>query len=441
MTDQATYVAEIGTFEPSVESKSRFEVRAQASTALFCPLVSRTADIAERLSVSLHVTTRADEPAQTSIEKLQRITGEIYVDESDEGSPVLLLRNDATNRAEVPLPVDVWVNADSSVRIYDGLDELEDSRRQLVVNALDREFELLRYTNVIVTRRIDIAESCSYITYIEGDRPYTKRLDQGRKSFIVHVKPRSVVRKFYNENGDRRAKSLREIGFYLHYGHAEVLPRLVDHREGSHITIDYLPGQTIREIGVADEQSRIDLTRRFANSVVELFGDATPVTDKLKSKYFGGVGASDNLRATVNQLGGLAPHYSDCDPFKDLLARVEKIRVSNELLIKLDWNSSNTIVSENEEFAFVDFEQAFVGTPEMLIGVLLHNPDWCARTLVKELRNQMQVSIGKEELSNMVHLGFAMVLVDSVTRSGSPWRRDRIESAYERHVLQRLAAI
>lgn len=266
-------------------------------------------------------------------------------------------------------------------------------------------------------------------------------LSRGRKSDVVHVKPRSVVRKFYNENGDKREKSLREIGFYLQYGHSKVIPRLVDYHEANYVTIDYLPGRTMSDIGIADESSRIDLTRRYADSVSALFGNAPPVTDELKSKYYDGVGATSCRQMTESQLRGLAPHYSNCAPFQELLARFGKIRVCNELLIKLDWNSSNTIVGEDGHFAFVDFEQAFIGTKEMLVGILLHNPNWCARTLVQELRNQMQVSLGVEELSNLVHIGFAMVLVDSIARSGSPWSRNRFMSAYERHVSQRLTAI
>ena len=266
-------------------------------------------------------------------------------------------------------------------------------------------------------------------------------LNQGRKSYVVHVKPHSVVRKFYNENGDRQAKSLREIGFYLHYGHSKVIPRLVDYHDSSHITINYRPGQTISEIGFADEDARIDLTRRYARTVSRLFKDANQVTDELKSKYYNGLGATAILQMTISQLRGLAPQYSDCAPFQEMLARLGKIRVYNELLIKLDWNSSNTIVSDDGDFAFVDFEQAFIGTAEMLVGILLHNPDWCARTLVKELRNLSLVSINDEQLSNTVHFAFACVLVDSVARSGSPWSRDRFIQAYERHVSQRLASI
>ncbi len=270
---------------------------------------------------------------------------------------------------------------------------------------------------------------------------YVDTLSQGRKSYVVHLKPRSVVRKFYNEKGDKREKSLREIGFYLQYAHSKVIPRLVDYHEANYVTIDYLPGRTMSDIGIADDSSRIDFTRRYARTVSRLFQDANPVTDELKNKYYNGMGATAILQMTIGQLRVLSRRYSDCAPFHEMLARLGKIRVYNELLIKLDWNSSNTIVEEDGQFAFVDFEQAFVGTKEMLVGILLHNPDWCARTLAQELRNQMQVSLDFEELSNMVHVGFAMVLVDSIARSGSPWNRDRFMSAYERHVSRRLVAI
>ncbi len=275
----------------------------------------------------------------------------------------------------------------------------------------------------------------------EKGSSHADTLNQGRKSYVIHVNPRSVVRKFYNENGDKREKSLREIGFYLQYGHSNVIPRLVDYHEANYVTIDYLPGRTMSDIGIADESSRIDLTRRFADSVSALFRNAPTVTDGLKSKYYDGIGAFSIVEKTVNQLREIARHYSDCQPFKNLLVRAEKTEPSSELLIKLDWNSSNTIVRENGQFAFVDFEQAFIGTKEMLVGILLHNPDWCARTLAQELRNQMQVSLDVEELSNMVHIGFAMVLTDSIVRSSTPWSRDRFMSAYERHVSQRLASI
>ena len=384
----------------------------------------------------------ADDPTREIAKPLLRVARNIFLDLSNDISLI-------TDRGEHPsqqvkkssFPIEVWEHPDEPVRIFSGIDELEDSSRQLVLDAINLDAAARPSTSVIVTQRVDIAQACTCITYIEDDRPYTNTLDQGQKSYVVHVKPHSVVRKFYNENGDKLLKSRREIGFYLHYQQSDVIPSLVNYREASYITIDYVPGKTISDLGFADNEARVDSTRRFARSISDLIGRAKPVTDELKNRYYNGLGASSNLQTTLNQLHRLAPNYIGCAPYQELIARVGQVQVSNEILIKLDWNSSNTIVNENGRLVFVDFEQAFIGTPEMLIGILLHNPDWCASTLLEEMQSQLQLSLDEEELSNMVHFALACVFVDSIARSGSPWSTYRLASAYERHVLDRLAAI
>lgn len=436
------YEAEIHTQDSRVHPIVRFEIRAHAVTALYCPLYSRTRDVVRGLSVYCQNSTTDDDPTREIAKPLRRVAREIILDPSNDASLVLNLGESSSKQVKwSSFPIEVWEPPDESVRIFSGIDEIDDASRQLVLDAINRDAAVRLSTSVIVTRRADIAQTCTYITYIEDDQPYTNTLDQGRKSYVVHVKRHSVVRKFYNENGDKLLKSRCEIGFYLHYQQSDVIPNLVNYREASHITIEYVPGKTISELGFADNGARVDFTRRFARSVGELICRANPVTDELKSKYYDGLGASAILETTTSQLHRLAPNYIGCAPYQELIARVGQVQVSNELLIKLDWNSSNTIVRENGRLVFVDFEQAFIGTPEMLIGMLLHNPDWCACTLMEELQSQLQLSLCDEELSNMVHFAFACVFVDSITRSGAPWSTHRLASAYELHVLDRLAAI
>ena len=221
------------------------------------------------------------------------------------------------------------------VAMFDRLDELDSVHLQVVLGAIRHEVDGFVPTSVIVTRRMEIAEICEKIIYLEGDQLYTETLKQGRKSFVVHLEPNAVVRKFYNDNGDKRTKSLREIGFYLHYAHSEAIPKLLDYRVADHISLGYLAGQSISEVSFVDEQMKIDLTRRFTHAVTDLIRDSKPVNDELKREYYSGVGARGNFEAVMNGLSALASHYAGCDRFQELVSMAEKTQVTNELLIKL----------------------------------------------------------------------------------------------------------
>ena len=439
--NQSTYVAKfVGNYIRG-EQNHHFEIKASTSTALFCPFSTSTSYVLNMLTVSQHAIPTDGERSKVESEKVRRVSQEIRVEQTAEGVYQVFLSNFESNQPTVLIPVDVWTNGNDGVVIYDRLDELDSIHLQIILNAIDQAVDGSSSTSVVVTRRLEIAEYCRNVVYVEDDRPYFETLNQGRKSFVVHLEPDAVVRKFYNNNGDKVAKSLREIGFYLHYGHSESIPKLLDYRIASHISIGYLSGQSLSKLRIKDDQSRIELTRRYALAVTQLFRDAKPISDVFKNEYYSGVGAKTNFEAVLDGLRALAAIYAGCDRFQELVSKVEKIRISDELVITLDWNSANVIVSANGQFSFIDFEQAFIGSSEMLAGILLHNPVWCARTLVRELRNQSLVCLDDEELSSTVHFAFAYVLIDSISRTGSPWSVDRFEAAFERHVTERLIAI
>ena len=60
-------------------------------------------------------------------------------------------------------------------------------------------------------------------------------LPQGRKSEVVLLPDGQSVKKSYNTNGDPMDKYCREVGFYSHYGHSGIIPRLLDSKPGEYI--------------------------------------------------------------------------------------------------------------------------------------------------------------------------------------------------------------
>lgn len=441
VTNQSIYVAECTKNHVRTERNLRFEIQAHSSIALFCPFAMITRDVLDNLTISQHVIDTSGECTDAKEDKLHRISRQIYIDRTDEGDYRVLRSRFESKQLAALVPVNVWSNGDDVVAIFDRLDDLDSVHLQVLLDAIGQDVDRFLSTIVIVTRRLDIAEICGKIVYIEDDTLYMETLNQGRKSFVVHLEPDAVVRKFYNDNGDKLTKSLREIGFYLHYAHSEAIPKLLDYRVANHISTAYLEGQAVDEINFADEKWKIELTKRYALAVTDLFRDSKPVNDELKREYYSGLGAQGNFEAVMNGLNALAAHFVGCDRLQKLVSTVEKMRVTDELLIKLDWNSSNVIVSKSGQIRFIDFEQAFIGTSEMLVGILLHNPVWCARTLVRELRNQTSVSLDAKALSITVHFAFAAVMIDSISRSGSPWSIDRFDLAFKRHVTERLEVI
>lgn len=439
--NQSTYVAEFVGKHAGGEQNRRFEIQTSTTTALFCPFSTRTSHVLDILTVSQRAMRSDGECSDVKREKVRCVSQEICVEQTAEADYQVLLSKSESKKPMVLIPVDVWTNGNDGVVIYDRLDELDSIQLQIVLNAIGQGVAGSWSTCVIVTRRLEIAEYCSNVVYVEDDRAYVETPNQGQKSFVVYLERDTAVRKFYNSNGDKVTKSLREIGFYLHYGHSEAIPKLLDYRIASHISIGYLSGQALSELTITDDQSRIELTRRYARAVTELFRDAKPISDEFKNKYYGGAGAKTNFEAVLNDLHALSSVYKTCDRFQELTSTVEKIRLSDELVIKLDWNSANVIVSTNGQFGFIDFEQAFIGSSEMLAGILLHNPVWCARTLIRELRNQSLVCLDDGELSIAVHFAFAYVMTDSISRTGSSWSIDRFEAAFERYVTERLIAI
>ena len=90
---------------------------------------------------------------------------------------------------------------------------------------------------------------------------------------------------------------------------------------------------------------------------------------------------------------------------------------------------------------FIDFEQAFVGTREMLAGILLHNPYWCARVVFSALCRRGFFARGADAIKLWIAFAFGAVLADSFARRGRYWPAARIESSYRRHVVERIAEL
>ena len=267
----------------------------------------------------------------------------------------------------------------------------------------------------------------------EGLRPF------GRKSRIDYL-PRGSVWKTYNQNDDPAGRFMREIGFYRHYGGSRLIPALLDSSPDEYIVIERVTGDLMRDVDLTTVDLNV-LTDRYVDAIVELFNVSAPGAD-LKDRYFRGTGADENLALLRDSLSRLASNGDECAPiFKVLGENIAKAELSDEVLIKLDWNPGNLFLRDGVVHKFIDFEQAFLGSREILVGVLLHNPAWPAHRLFSRLRDAGFFDADVSDLRHYLAFGFGSVVVDSMKRRGKPWGFSRLRTAFERHYRARIRSI
>ncbi|NKB72810.1 MAG: hypothetical protein GKR89_37545 [Candidatus Latescibacteria bacterium] len=175
----------------------------------------------------------------------------------------------------------------------------------------------------------------------------------------------------------------------------------------------------------------------FAEKVGELFGGPTGIDGTIKQKYFGGIGAEENLGLLHDGLSKLYGQYDGHPIIGDLLNSIARVEIDEECLIKLDWNPENVFLHDGKIHMHIDFEQAFIGTKTILVGILLHNPIWPAYQLIGGLKNAGLIPVGFSDLRTYLCYSFATVVVDSIYRRGTIWEVERLETAFERYVTVR----
>ena len=261
----------------------------------------------------------------------------------------------------------------------------------------------------------------------------------GRKSQIAYL-PDGSVRKTYNQNGDPAGRYRREVGFYRHYGGSQLIPTLLDSSPDVFIVIERVTGDLMRDVDLTTDDLDM-LTDSYVDQIAHLFNASAPCSD-LKDRYFKGRGADETLASLHESLSRLASNGDDCAPlFHELSEHVAKVELSDELLIKLDWNPGNLFLQDGVVYKFIDFEQAFLGSKEILVGVLLHNPVWPAFRLFSRLRDSGFFEADISDLRHYVAFGFGSVVVDSMERRGEAWGLSRIQTAFERHYSDRIRCI
>ncbi len=257
-------------------------------------------------------------------------------------------------------------------------------------------------------------------------------LPQGNKSTVQLGPDGESVIKRYNDNGDPREKCKREVAFYRMYGASELLPPLLDSGE-DWIRVGLVTEDRLSDVGVED---RGRFTRSYARALAAIFADAAvPDTAALEACRAG------SARVTRNRVIESLLRYASAQPQSAILDAIRfsvtRVVLTRDLLIKLDWNSGNVFVADGRVARFIDFEQAYVGTAEMLTGAVLLNPDFDAKVLFAELANAGMSAVGAAEIVHYMNLAFAQVLLDSVQRAGRPWPTERLEEAYRGHVYAR----
>lgn len=262
-------------------------------------------------------------------------------------------------------------------------------------------------------------------------------LPQGRKSRVEILPDGATVRKTYNGNGDPAERFCREVGFYTQYRDSRVVPQLVDYEPGRYITIERVTGQRLVEMAPLPHGVTESLADHYVDTLVELFGNSTGVDTEVKQRYYEGQGANDNIRLLIQDLDSLGRRYHGHEVIDDLRRSVAQVKADAELLIKLDWNAENLFVRDGRVHKLIDFEQAFIGTRNILVGILLHNPFWPAQRLFCGLR-QAGLFLGDVcEFRRYLCFAFAAVLADSVRRRGDIWSVGQLETTFERHVKAR----
>lgn len=261
----------------------------------------------------------------------------------------------------------------------------------------------------------------------------------GRKSRIDYM-PDGSVRKTYNQNDDPAGRFRREVGFYRHCGGSPLIPTLLDSRPDQYIVIERVTGDLMRDVDLKTVDPDL-LTDRYVDAILRLFDVPAPGAD-LKDRYFQGRGAEENLASLRDSLSRLASNGDECAPlYRELSENVASVELSDEVLIKLDWNPRNLFLRDGSVDKFIDFEQAFLGSREILVGVLLHNPVWPAHRLFSRLTDTGFFEADVSDLRHYVAFGFGSVVVDSMKRRGKPWGSSRLRRAYERHYRARIRSI
>ncbi len=261
----------------------------------------------------------------------------------------------------------------------------------------------------------------------------------GRKSRIDCL-PDGSVRKTYNQNDDPAGRFRREVGFYRHYGGSRLIPTLLDSSQDAYIVIERVTGDLMRDVDLTTVDLDL-LADRYVDAIAHLFNVPAPCTD-LKDRCFQGRGADENLDSLHDSLSRLASDDDDCAPiFKVLGENVTNVELSDEVLIKLDWNPRNLFLRDGVVHKFIDFEQAFLGSKEILVGVLLHNPAWPAHRLFSRLRDAGFFEADVSDVCHYLAFGFGSVVVDSTKRRGKPWGFSRLRTAFERHYCSRIRSI
>ncbi len=268
-----------------------------------------------------------------------------------------------------------------------------------------------------------------------------RELPQGRKSRIEVLPGGSKIKKTYNENGAPAQKYRREVGFYIHYGESDLIPRLIRSETDKNITIERITGQRLADQGPIHCEEMRTLADDYTQSLVELFAVSTGIDSKAREEYYGGLGAEDNLALLLAGLDRLGDQYDRHPIIVDLRSSVGQIELDEELLIKLDWNPGNVFFHHGRIHKFIDFEQAFIGTKAILAGILLHNPIWPAVRMFRGLKDGGFIKSGVRDFRKYICYGFSAVLVDSIQRRGGVWAPERLKSAFERHVTARYSEI
>ena len=265
------------------------------------------------------------------------------------------------------------------------------------------------------------------------------KTSSGRKSQIDYL-PDGSVKKTYIQNGDAAGRFRREVGFYRHYGESRVIPALLDSSPDASITIERVSGVLMQDVHLpTDDLGK--LTDSYVDQIADLFNVSAP-SSEFKSQYFDGQGAEENLASLRENLSRLASNGDECSPlFRELSDLAKNVGLSDELLIKLDWNPRNLFLRDLAVHKFVDFEQAFLGSKEILVGVLLHNPVWPACRLFSGLRDSGLFEASPSDLRYYVAFAFGSVVVDSIRRRGQAWEHSRLRSAFERHYTDRVRQI
>ena len=270
--------------------------------------------------------------------------------------------------------------------------------------------------------------------------PKARPLPQGNKSVVTLVRDGTAVHKAYNDNGCPHSKYQREVGFYGHYLNSPLIPALLEclPREPA-IVIARVPGVPCSTLRITQKERR-DLSVDYAEKVADLVG--SPAEARPKAGPFAGGAAAEFRDEIVSMLEGYPTQSQQAGRVVgQLLDAARGIAVTCEVLIKLDWNSSNVFASRGAITQFIDFEQAFMGTREMLTGILLHNPFWHAGSVFDVLSRRGYVRFPPADVSRCIHFAFAAVLADSYDRSRRHWDSGRIEFAYQRHVTDRLTEL